>query len=226
MSGPATYRVVAIDGPSGSGKSTVGRAVAHRLALPVLDTGAMYRAVALAVLEAGIAPSDGEACARVARDVRVEVEQATTRLDGRDVSTLIRGPEVTAAVSEVSAHPALRDVLVARQRAWVDAHGGGVVEGRDIGTAVFPAAAVKVYLVASDDERARRRQRDEEAAARRVDVDAVRDAMARRDRHDATRASSPLRAADDAIVIDTTARGVDEVVDEIVDRFHAWEGAR
>ncbi|HEX5614949.1 MAG TPA: (d)CMP kinase [Acidimicrobiia bacterium] len=222
----ARDRVVAIDGPSGSGKSTVGREVARHLTLPVLDTGAMYRAVTLAVLESATPTHDGAACARVAEAARVDVEHGVTRLDGRDVSAEIRGPEVTAAVSEVSAHPALRDVLVARQRQWVATHGGGVVEGRDIGTVVFPDAAVKVFLVASDDERARRRQRDEEAAARPADVAEVRDAMARRDHLDSSRASSPLRPADDAVVIDTTARAVDEVVAEIVDRFRVWEGAR
>lgn len=225
MSGPST-RVVAIDGPSGSGKSTVGRGVARSLGLPVLDTGAMYRAVTLAALEAGAAPDDPEACTRVATSARIELEDGRTMLAGRDVSAAIRGPEVTAAVSEVSAHPPLREVLVARQRAWVETHGGGVVEGRDIGTVVFPDAAVKVFLVASDDERARRRQRDEEAAARAVDVDAVRDAMARRDRLDSTRASSPLRPAADAVVIDTTGRSVDDVVQEIVHRFRSWESGR
>ena len=161
--------VVAIDGPSGSGKSTVARAVADALGLPVLDTGAMYRAVTLAVLEAGVAPDDDAACLRRRADASaIEVEDGVTRLDGRDVSAEIRGPEVTAAVSTVSAHPAVRDVLVDRQREWVAHHGGGVVEGRDIGTVVFPDAPVKVFLVADDAERARRRQRDERAADRDV----------------------------------------------------------
>lgn len=217
-------RVVAIDGPSGSGKSTVAREVARRLGLPVLDTGAMYRAVTLAVLEAGVDPADEAACTAIAEAVRIEVESGTTRLDGRDVSTEIRGPEITAAVSAVSAHPSLRAFLVEQQREWVRRHGGGVVEGRDIGTVVFPRAAVKVFLVASEDERARRRQLDERRAARDVDVEAVRVELERRDRLDSGRPTSPLRAADDAFQLDTTGRTVDEVVDEIVRRYRTAGG--
>jgi cytidylate kinase len=218
-------RVVAVDGPSGAGKSTVARGVARALGLRVLDTGAMYRAVTLAVLDAGVALGDEDACAKVAQDARVDVEEGVTMLDGRDVSAQIRGPEVTAAVSIVSAHPAVRRVLVERQRAWARAHDGGVVEGRDIGTVVFPDAAVKVFLTATDEERARRRQRDEAAAARDVEVEAVREALRRRDHIDSSRAASPLRAADDALRIDTTDRSVDDVVREVVERFRAEEGA-
>ena len=146
------------------------------------------------------------AAVAIAHARSIEVEDGVTTLDGRDVSAEIRGPEVTAAVSAVSAHPPVREILVARQRAWVDAHGGGVVEGRDIGTVVFPDAAVKVFLAADDEERARRRQRDERDADRDVAVEAVQDALARRDALDSSRAASPLRAADDAVVIDTTDR--------------------
>ena len=160
----AVARVVAIDGASGSGKSTVARAVADALGLPVLDTGAMYRAVTLAVLETGVATTHEAACLGVAQTVVIELENGKTLLDGRDVSAEIRGPEVTAEVSTVSAHPAVRHLLVEHQREWVRQHGGGVVEGRDIGTVVFPAAPVKVFLVADVEERARRRQRDEHAA--------------------------------------------------------------
>jgi cytidylate kinase len=213
--------VVAVDGPSGSGKSTVARAVAAALRLRVLDTGAMYRAVTLAVLDTGADVHDEDACAKVAHAVHIEVEGGVTRLDGRDVERAIRGPEVTAAVSAVSAHPSVRRVLVEQQRAWVAHRGGGVVEGRDIGTVVFPDAAVKVFLTATDDERARRRQRDEAAAARDVEVDEVRDALTRRDRIDSTRAASPLRAADDAVVIDTTTMPVDAVVGDVVQRYRA-----
>jgi cytidylate kinase len=216
----APERIVAIDGPSGSGKSTVARGVAARLGLEVLDTGAMYRALTLCVLEAGIDASDGAACGRLAQGLALEVG-AKTFVSGRDVSDAIRGPEVTAAVSTVSAHPEVREVLVGRQREWVAAHGGGVVEGRDIGTVVFPNARVKVFLTASDDERARRRQRDELAADRDVAVDSVHADLARRDAIDSNRAVSPLKAAPDALVVDTTARDVDDVVDEIVSRFEA-----
>jgi cytidylate kinase len=208
-------RVVAVDGPSGSGKSTVSRAVADDLGLEVLDTGAMYRAVTQAALERGMDLADGDALGALARDVRIDVDERV-RLDGRDVTDAIRGPEVTAAVSIVSAHPQVREVLVARQREWTEARGGGVVEGRDIGTIVFPDAPLKVYLVADEQERARRRQRDEAAARRETDVAAVADAIARRDHLDSNRVTSPLTAADDAVVIDTTAMPRDEVVAKVV----------
>jgi cytidylate kinase len=214
-------RVVAVDGPSGSGKSTVSRGVADALGLSVLDTGAMYRAVTLAALDAGIDPADADAAAATARRSRVDLDDGRVQLDGRDVTSQIRGPAVTDAVSIVSAHPRVREVLVGRQREWVERHGGGVVEGRDIGTVVFPDAPVKVYLTASDDERARRRQRDERAADRDVDVESVRKALGRRDQLDASRATSPLRRADDALVIDTTGRDADDVVAEIVARYEA-----
>lgn len=214
-------RVVAVDGPSGSGKSTVARGVATALGLPVLDTGAMYRAVTLAALDAGIDLRDATACAEVAHAARIVLDGTTVTLDGRDVTAEIRGPHVTGAVSVVSAHPGVRDVLVARQRAWAEEHGGGVVEGRDIGTVVFPEAPVKVFLTASDEERARRRQRDERAAARDVDVESVRESLTRRDELDSTRAVSPLRPAADALVVDTTSRTAADVVDEIVARFRA-----
>jgi cytidylate kinase len=218
-------RIVAIDGPSGSGKSTVSRGVAEALGLEVLDTGAMYRALTLVVIEQGVDPTDGEACARLAREMVLEVGTRTA-LNGRDVSDVIRGPEVTAMVSTVSAHPPVREVLVARQRAWVAEHGGGVVEGRDIGTVVFPDARVKVFLTASDEERARRRQRDEVAADRRVEVDMVHADLARRDEIDSKRSVSPLKAAPDSLVLDTTGRDVDGVVAEIVDRFEAAGSTR
>ena len=208
-------RVVAVDGPSGSGKSTVSRAVADDLGLEVLDTGAMYRAVTQAALSRGADLTDGDALGTLARTVVIEVTDVV-RLDGVDVSEAIRGPEVTGAVSVVSAHPQVRDVLVARQREWAEARGGGVVEGRDIGTVVFPDAPLKIYLTADEAERARRRQRDEEAAARDTDVAAVADALARRDRLDSTRTVSPLQAAADAVVVDTTAMSRDEVVAHVV----------
>jgi CMP/dCMP kinase len=215
--------VIAIDGPSGSGKSTVARAVAKELGLAVLDTGAMYRAITLAALEAQVVLDDAAACGAIARVSVITVEDGVTILDGHDVSAEIRGPLVTGAVSIVSAHPEVRAVLVAGQRAWVEQHGGGVVEGRDIGTVVFPDAPVKAFLVASDDERARRRQRDEAAAARAVAVDEVKAALDRRDAIDRGRSVSPLRAADDAIVIDTTHLDVESVVATIVLRARAAE---
>jgi len=214
-------RVVAIDGPSGSGKSTVARGVACALGLAVLDTGAMYRAVAVAALQHGVALDDEEACARLAREHTIAVEAGVTTIDGRDVSTEIRGPEATTAVSTIAAHPAVRTVLVSQQRVWVQRHGGGVVEGRDIGTVVFPDAPLKVYLTASDEERARRRHREEAASERAVAVDAVRTDMARRDAQDSSRSTSPLRTAHDALVIDTTGRDVDGIVRDLVERARA-----
>jgi cytidylate kinase len=210
--------VLAIDGPSGAGKSTVARVVAEVLHLDVLDTGAMYRAVTLAVLDGGVDPSDAAGCAAVARRVPIDQQGPVTRLDGRDVSAAIRSPEVTGAVSTVAAHPAVRAVLVEHQRRWAATHGEGVVEGRDIGTVVFPDAMLKVFLTASDDERARRR-RDEHDPDGTVSVDAVRAELGRRDHLDTTRAASPLAPAVDAMLIDTTGRPVRDVVDEIVAQY-------
>ena len=204
--------LVAIDGPAGSGKSTVARAVAGRLGLRYLDTGAMYRSVALAALERGVDPGDGDALAKLAGALDIEVGERGVRLDGVDATTAIREPSVTAVVSAVSAHPPVRAELVRRQRRWVEEHGAGVVEGRDIGTVVFPNADLKVFLTASEEERARRRQRDEQAP----DVNAVAADISRRDKVDSSRAVSPLRPADDAVVIDTTGRTVDDVVDQVV----------
>jgi CMP/dCMP kinase len=216
--------VVAIDGPSGAGKSTVARQVAAELGFEVLDTGAMYRAVTLAVLEAGVDPTDAEVCAAVAGRARIEPRGPQTFLDGRDVSVEIRSPRVDATVSTVSAHAGVRRVLVDHQRSWVQGHGGGVVEGRDIGTVVFPDAVVKVFLTASEDERARRRRAEVDAGTT-VSVETVRQDLGRRDRLDSTRAASPLVPADDAWQIDTTGRPVADVVREIVQRVRARTGA-
>jgi cytidylate kinase len=214
-------RVVAIDGPAGSGKSTVARGVADALGLEVLDTGAMYRAVTLLALEAGFDLGDGDAIARSAERTVLELGHppGSVRLDGRDISREIRGPAVSAAVSEVSSHPAVRALLRRRQREWAEERGGGVVEGRDIGTVVFTDAPLKVFLTASDEERARRRHRDEHAADRPADLETIRDAVDRRDALD--HRTTPLAPAVDAIVIDTTGRAVDDVVDEIVQRWRS-----
>ena len=215
-------RVVAIDGPAGSGKSTVARGVADALGLEVLDTGAMYRAVTLLALEGGFDLGDGEAIAGAAERALLELGDppGSVRLDGRDISREIRGPEVSAAVSQVSSHPAVRALLRRRQREWAEQRGGGVVEGRDIGTVVFRDAPLKIFLTASEDERARRRHRDEHAAARPADLDAVRNSVDRRDALD--HRTTPLDPASDAIVIDTTGRTADDVVDEVVER---WQSA-
>ena len=206
-------RVIAIDGPAGSGKSTVARAVADRLELEYLDTGAMYRGVAHAVLRRGINPTDRAAVAEVARAVSLDVTRSSCLVDGEDASGAIRGPEVTGAVSAVAANPDVRVEMVARQREWVAELGGGVMEGRDIGSVVFPDAEVKVYLTASPEVRARRRA----AEVPGLDVDAVAADIRRRDEADSSRTASPLVTADGAQVLDTSELTVDGVVDAIVE---------
>lgn len=203
--------IIAIDGPAGSGKSTIARAVASRLGYDYLDTGAMYRAVAFAVLSHGIDPTDTDEVAAVARDVRIDLGPPVL-VDDVDATVAIRGPEVTAAVSAVAAQPDVRAEMVRRQRGLVAPGAGVVVEGRDITTVVFPDAAVKVYLTASKEERAGRRAlQDADPDAGAVAVD-----LARRDRFDSTRAASPLRVADSAVVIDTTSSTIDEVVEQVL----------
>jgi len=197
--------VVAIDGPAGSGKSTLSRALATRLGLQRLDTGAMYRSVAWAVLQKGIDTDDHQAVADVARSLAIEIDDRVL-VDGTDVTAAIRGPEVSATVSAVAANPDVRVVMVERQRQWVATNGGGVVEGRDIGSGVLPDADLKLYLTASPEVRAARRS--EEGAA----------AVARRDRLDSTRATSPLEVPEGARIIDTGALSVDQIVEEVV----AW----
>lgn len=208
--------VIAVDGPAGSGKSTVALAVARELGLPILETGAMYRAITVAALRRGVDLDSGPALAELAQSVALDIGPPPrlsgdpaagpiVTVDGCDLSAEIRGPEVGRMVSVVAAHAEVRAELVRRQRKWAAAHGGGVVEGRDIGTVVFPDAAVKIFLTASAGERARRRGGDEQAAD-----------LARRDRIDSTRAVSPLRAADDATVVDTTGRPVADIVEQIV----------
>jgi cytidylate kinase len=197
--------VIAIDGPAGAGKSTLSRKLAGRLGVSRLDTGAMYRSVAWAALERGIDPADAPAVAELARSLVITVDDRVS-VDGTDVTRAIRDPEVNVAVSVVSAHPDVRAVLVARQRQWVADQGGGVVEGRDIGSVVLPDADLKIFLTASPEERARRR------------ADEGADGVARRDRLDQSRAASPLEVAPGARVVDTSDRTADEVVDEVL----AW----
>lgn len=215
---PAGGSVIAIDGPAGSGKSTVATALAARLGLRRLDTGAMYRAVTLLAMRSGIDLADDEACAGLAREMTLEVGDAIV-LNGEDVSAAIRTPEVDAVVSAVAAHPAVRAELVQRQRSWIEAHVGGVVEGRDIGSVVAPGATVKVYLTADPDERARRRaiqHAGSPAIANEAAAGATEAAISRRDDLDSSRAVSPLMIAEGAIVVDTTGRSVDDVVEEVL----------
>jgi cytidylate kinase len=203
--------VIAIDGPAGAGKSTVARGVAGALGLTYLDSGAMYRSVALAALRDGVDPADAAATAALAEGIDIDLVGSGVKLDGEDVSAAIRTPEVTQAASVVSAHPGVREAMVARQRAMI-AGADYVAEGRDIGTVVSPDSPLKVFLVASDEERARRR-----AMQTGEDPTAVLEAQRERDRRDREREHGALRVADDAVELDTTGRSIDQVVDQVVE---------
>jgi cytidylate kinase len=210
---------VAIDGPTAAGKSTVARVVARRLGFTYVDTGAMYRSVALAALRGNIDLTDGPALERLAASLTMEctLEEDGERVvvDGDDVTTAIRSPEVSTASSLVSALPGVRAALVARQRALAAA-GGVVMEGRDIGTVVLPDADVKVFLDASLDARAARRYAELSRMGNDLSLDEVRRAEAERDRRDRERQHSPLRPAPDAVIIDTTERSVGDVSDLVI----------
>ena len=201
--------VIAIDGPAGAGKSTVAKGVARALGFTYLDSGAMYRAVALAALERGIDPDDGERLGELAWELDINFEGDSIQLDGKPVEGRIRSPEVTVAASRVSVHPQVRQAMVKRQRELI-ASGNYVAEGRDIGTVVSPESPLKVFLTADEQERARRRAVDS-----REPVDEVRQAIGDRDRRDEERVDSPLRRAPGAVNIDTTDLTADEVVEEI-----------
>jgi CMP/dCMP kinase len=206
--------VIAIDGPSGVGKGTVARAVAGALGYRHVDTGAMYRGVAWRALRDGVALEDERAMTALAERLEIEVPGAGIRVDGVDVSHAIRNPEIDRAAAKVARIPGVRAALVAEQRR-MGAGGGLVMEGRDIGTVVFPDAGVKIYLDASSEERARRRVHDQAHEGSR-DVAQVASELAARDRSDSTRAVAPLAVASDAHVIDTTGLSIDQVVDRVL----------
>lgn len=208
--------IIAIDGPSGAGKGTVARAVAARLGYRHVDTGAMYRAVAWRASHEGIELADENAVAALGEQATFDLEQGRVIIDGHDVASLIRTPDIDRAAAIVARHPAVRRALVARQRAM--AHlGGVVVEGRDIGTVVFPQADVKIYLDASPEERARRRAADPaHTSSKTARLSDVATALAERDKSDSTRAASPLTVAPDAIVIDTTGIPVPDVIEKVI----------
>ncbi len=203
-------RVIAIDGPAGAGKSTIARALAARLNLNYLDTGAMYRAVTCAALQRNISVEDRDLIAELARELNVDVRDDGVFVDGADVTAAIRSPEITAAVSAVAANSGVRAEMRAQQKAWAVERGGGVIEGRDIGSVVFPDAELKLYLTASPRTRAERR-----VAEAGGDVDEIEQAIAARDHHDSNRADSPLTTVDGSVVVDTTGLGIDEVLAKI-----------
>ena len=210
--------MIAIDGPAASGKSTLARRLAGELGLVYLDTGAFYRAAALAALRAGVDLDEEPAVMEVVGGAAIEQEEGRTRLDGEDVEAEIRTPAVTRAASRVAALGGVRWVLVDRQRRWVEERGGSaVVEGRDIGSVVFPDAPVKVYLVASSNERTRRRA----AESGVFGTAEVGEDLARRDRRDTIRAVSPLRRMPDASVIDTTSLSPEEAAAAVLERVVA-----
>ena len=213
--------IIAIDGPSGSGKSTLGRMLARALNLLYLDTGSMYRAVALAVIEAQIDPNDAEAVTTIANDIAIDLEgdpdSLKVLLDGRDVTEQIRTENVTAMSSIVSSIPGVRRAMVTRQRTM--GQRGAVLNGRDIGTVVFPEADVKFFLTAVPEERAERRfKEDQVTAGASVSLAQTFAEMIERDQRDSTRADSPLKIADGAIVVDSTGKTIDEVFALMMER--------
>ncbi len=207
-------RVIAIDGPAGAGKSTVARRVSIETGLRYLDTGAMYRCVALAVQQTSTNPHDAEAVGQIARDVVVVIERNAAKLNGVDVTTEIRSSEINGIVSIIAAHTPVRDAMREQQRRWIHDHHGGVVEGRDIGTVVFPDAILKVFLTASPEVRAERR-----VGQTGGEIQAVAASIAERDHLDSTRMDSPLKPSDDSVIVDSSNRTIEEVVAEIVAYF-------
>ncbi len=217
----ARQRVIAIDGPAGAGKSTIARAVAKRLGVQYLDTGAMYRAVTVEGARLGLPLADDVAMSSFVDTARIDVGLDTVTINDRDVTTEIRTAETSKLVSIVATLSGVRSHLRRRQQSWVDERNGGVVEGRDIATVVFPEALLKVYLTASPMVRAQRR-----VAQIGGDVNKIAQEIALRDEVDSTRADSPLHAASDSVVVDTSDRTIDQVVDEIVslynERLASW----
>ena len=210
-----SINVVAIDGPAGAGKSTIAKELARVLQLPYLDTGAMYRGITCAALRSGVDPNDEEAVAKLAVTTVLDISNDGLLVDGVDATSDIRGDAVTRAVSAVAANSDVRRELRERQRVWVAERGGGVVEGRDISTVVFPDARLKVYLTASPLVRAQRR-----VAQIGGDVEQIARDIAERDHKDSTRVDSPLRESENAIVVDTSDRTIGDVVSQIVGIFN------
>ena len=219
--------IIAIDGPSGAGKSTLGRMLARKLNLLYIDTGAMYRAAALAVIESGVSTTDEDAVADVVARARINLagdpDSLQVLLDGRNVSDEIRTEEVSQTSSVISTIPAVRRALVARQRE-MGKRGSVVLEGRDIGTVVFPEADVKFFLTARPEERAQRRYEEDRLRESNLTFDETLDDINMRDARDSTRADSPLRKADDAIVIDSTELSIEEVFAKMLSAIRERQG--
>jgi CMP/dCMP kinase len=207
-------RVIAIDGPAGAGKSTVAKKVAAATGLPYLDTGAMYRCVAFAAVRDGVDIKNQDLVGEIAMRSHIVIEKDSAMIDGQDVSDVIRGYEVTSVVSVIAAHTPVRTAMREQQRAWIRDHGGGVVEGRDIGTVVFPDALLKVFLTASPEVRARRR-----VSQTGGDVEEIARAIAERDHLDSSREDSPLHPHKDSMIVDSSNQSIEEVVATIAKEF-------
>jgi cytidylate kinase len=210
----AHRRVIAIDGPAGAGKSTIAKALASRLSMKYLDTGAMYRAVTYEAMLRKLDLDDQNEITLMAQECDLHVGIDRVIINGHDATQAIRGPEVTGNVSKVASNSDVRSEMRIRQQEWATAHGGGVIEGRDIATVVFPDAVLKVFLTASPEVRAQRRV-DQSGG----NVAEIAAAIAERDLTDSTRADSPLAASSDSVVVDTSNREIDDVLDEIENLF-------